>query len=51
LSYLFFDREFIDALIELGQRDGWRVLKSVSESGPWRVEPLAAFKRTLRVAR
>jgi NTE family protein len=51
LSYLFFDRDFIDALIELGQRDAWRVLKSVSERGPWRVEPLAAFKRTLRVAR
>lgn len=51
LSYLFFDRDFTDALIELGQRDAWRVLKSASARGPWCVEPLQAFKRTLHVAR
>jgi NTE family protein len=47
LSYLLFDREFIDALIEMGQRDAWRALKSAPEErGPWIIEPLPAFMRT-----
>jgi NTE family protein len=44
LSYLFFDREFIDALIDLGREDARRWLKDESrQADPWQVEPLETF--------
>jgi NTE family protein len=44
LSYLFFDREFIDELIRLGREDARRWLESPSRrADPWQVEPLAEF--------
>lgn len=44
LSYLFFDPEFIDALIELGRADARRRLRSDGgREDPWRLEPLDAF--------
>jgi NTE family protein len=55
LSYLFFDPEFIEALIDLGRRDSERWLRephseqpsrgrrSCRERSPWQVEPLEAF--------
>ena len=44
LSYLFFDREFIEELIRMGQRDARRWLRSEPGPGdPWQIEPLDAF--------
>jgi NTE family protein len=44
LSYLFFDREFIDALIDLGRQDARRWLEDPSRRGdPWQLEPLETF--------
>jgi NTE family protein len=44
LSYLFFDREFIERLIQLGQQDARCWLESPERQGdPWRLEPLDAF--------
>lgn len=44
LSYLFFEPEFIEALIELGRADAERWLQQPPGPGqPWRVEPLQAF--------
>jgi len=46
LSYLFFDQEFIEELIEMGQKDARRWLESPpGEDNPWQVEPLEAFTR------
>jgi NTE family protein len=46
LSYLFFDREFIEELIRMGQRDARRWLKAGTGPGdPWQIEPLDAFTR------
>jgi NTE family protein len=46
LSYLFFDREFIEELIRMGQRDARRWLRSgPGAHEPWQVEPLDAFTR------
>jgi NTE family protein len=42
LSYLFFDREFIEELIRMGQRDARRWLRA-EPSNPWQIEPLDAF--------
>lgn len=36
-SYLFLDRDFIDALIELGRRDAQRWLDRCGDEGPWHV--------------
>ena len=44
LSYLFFDREFIEDLIRMGQRDARRWLRAGPDD-PWQVEPLDAFTR------
>ena len=44
LSYLFFDREFTEELIRMGQRDARRWLRTApGPSDPWQVEPLDAF--------
>jgi NTE family protein len=44
LSYLFFDPEFVDALIELGRKDAERRLRlPPGPEEPWQVEPLQAF--------
>ena len=44
LSYLFFDKEFIEELIRMGQRDARRWLRSEPGPGdPWQIEPLDAF--------
>jgi NTE family protein len=44
LSYLFFEPEFIEALIELGRSDAERWLRlPPGPEEPWRVEPLQAF--------
>jgi len=46
LSYLFFDGEFIDELIKMGQRDARRWLRTgPGPDRPWQVEPLDAFMR------
>ena len=46
LSYLFFDHEFIQELIKMGQRDARRWLRSdPGPDRPWQVEPLDAFMR------
>jgi NTE family protein len=46
LSYLFFDREFIQDLMRMGQRDARRWLRSDPGPGnPWQIEPLDAFTR------
>ncbi len=46
LSYLFFDKEFIEELIRMGQRDARRWLKAApGPDQPWQVEPLDAFTR------
>src|SRR6185503_8490342 len=46
LSYLFFDREFIEELIRMGQRDARRWLRAGRGPGdPWQIEPLDAFTR------
>jgi NTE family protein len=44
LSYLFFDHEFIEELIRMGQRDARRWLRSApGPADPWQIEPLDAF--------
>jgi NTE family protein len=44
LSYLFFDPEFIEELIEMGKRDARRWLDSPpGREDPWQIEPLEAF--------
>jgi NTE family protein len=44
LSYLFFDKEFIEEVIKLGQRDARRWLRTgPGPDRPWQVEPLDAF--------
>lgn len=46
LSYLFFDSEFIEELIQMGRRDARRWLKAApGPDEPWQIEPLDAFKR------
>jgi NTE family protein len=46
LSYLFFDPEFIEELIKMGQADARRWLNSGPGPGePWQIEPLEAFTR------
>jgi NTE family protein len=46
LSYLFFDGEFIEELIKMGQSDARRWLDAApGPSHPWQVEPLEAFIR------
>ena len=46
LSYLFFDREFIEELIRMGQRDARRWLRvGPGPQDPWQIEPLDAFTR------
>jgi NTE family protein len=46
LSYLFFDREFIEELIRMGQRDAKRWLRAEpGTDDPWQIEPLDAFMR------
>jgi NTE family protein len=50
LSYLFFDHEFIEELIRMGQRDARRWLRAEPEKDPWQIEPLDAFMQpTVRV--
>jgi NTE family protein len=47
LSYLFFDPEFIEELIRMGQGDARRWLNtSPGPEDPWQVEPLEAFTRS-----
>ncbi len=47
LSYLFFDPEFIEELIRMGQADARRWLNNASgPDNPWQIEPLEAFTRT-----
>lgn len=49
LSYLLFDREFIDELIKMGKRDANAWLKAApGPSEPWQTEPLDAFTQTGR---
>jgi NTE family protein len=44
LSYLLFDRDFIDALIDLGRADATRWLNTASgPQQPWQTKPLDAF--------
>jgi hypothetical protein len=44
LSYLLFDRDFIDALIDLGRADATRWLNAPpGPEQPWQTEPLDAF--------
>lgn len=44
LSYLFFDPEFLDALIALGAEDAHNWLARPHHAGtPWHLEPLEAF--------
>jgi NTE family protein len=44
LSYLFFDREFIEQLIQLGQQDARCWLENREDRGdPWQLEPLETF--------
>lgn len=46
LSYLFFDPEFIEELIRMGQNDARKWLNaSPGPDKPWQVEPLEAFMR------
>ena len=46
LSYLFFDPEFIEELIRMGQNDARRWLNAPpGPDRPWQVEPLDAFMR------
>jgi len=52
LSFLFFAREFVDALIELGRQDAERWLAGTHDDGPWRYgEPPRAAPRTRKAAR
>ncbi len=47
LSYLFFDPDFMEALIALGRQDARRWLEQAPDpADPWRLEPLAAFVGT-----
>jgi NTE family protein len=49
LSYLLFDRDFIDGLIEMGERDAHAWLNALpGPSEPWQLEPLDAFSQTGR---
>jgi NTE family protein len=46
LSYLFFDRDFIDELIKMGRRDARRWLEAApGPAEPWQIEPLERFLR------
>jgi NTE family protein len=46
LSYLFFDPEFVQALIDMGQEDARRWLNAApGVDDPWQIEPLEAFTR------
>ncbi len=49
LSFLFFAREFVDALLDLGRRDAERWLATSHDDGPWRLgeppPPEAAARR------
>jgi NTE family protein len=46
LSYLFFDPEFIEELIRMGQQDARRWLEAPpGEDDPWQIGPLEAFTR------
>jgi NTE family protein len=46
LSYLFFDPEFVEALIDMGQEDARRWLNAApGVEDPWQIEPLEAFTR------
>jgi NTE family protein len=46
LSYLFFEREFIEELIQMGQRDARRWLDAPpGPDEPWQTEPLDEFTR------
>lgn len=46
LSYLFFDRDFIEELIKMGREDARRWLDAPpGRSDPWQVEPLDRFMR------
>jgi len=50
LSYLLFDRDFIDALIDLGRDDATRWLNTPpGPEHPWQTEPLDAFIEPLPV--
>ncbi len=40
LSYLLFDRDFIDELLAMGQRDARRLLAGTQTEGPWQTEAL-----------
>jgi NTE family protein len=46
LSYLFFDPEFIEELIRMGQEDARRWLEAPpGENDPWQIGPLEVFTR------
>ena len=50
LSYLLFDEEFIERLIELGRADATRWLQAPpGPEQPWQLEPLDAFIEANRV--
>lgn len=50
LSYLLFERDFIDALIDLGQADATRWLNTPrGPEQPWQTEPLDAFIEPLPI--
>ena len=47
LSYLFFDPEFVEELVEMGKRDARKWLDTPpGPDEPWQVEPLKAFTGT-----
>jgi NTE family protein len=49
LSYLFFDRDFIEELIKMGREDARRWLAAPpGPAEPWQIEPLDRFLRTAR---
>ncbi len=49
LSYLFFDPEFINGLVEMGRRDARAWLDAPPGPGePWQLEPLEALARATR---
>jgi NTE family protein len=49
LSYLFFDRDFIEELIKMGRRDARHWLEAApGPSDPWQIEPLDRFLRVGR---
>ncbi len=43
LSYLFFAREFIGELIDLGRRDAERWLGAQHDDGPWQHGPMSSY--------